>query len=78
MKAISQLKTKAASLLLFIIGMLFSAHAWAQDKKVDVDIDVGKKEVVETPWYGAWWMWAIGIALFVIIIVAIVSAGKKK
>lgn len=41
--------------------------------EVDINVDVHAGEV----WYANWWVWVIGLAVFIIIIVAIVSAGRK-
>lgn len=62
------------------IGLLFSALmsgilVFAQDKdlKVDVDMDKGGSD-----WYAQPWVWAIGAAVFIIVIVAILKGGGKK
>lgn len=68
------LKTGPASVLLFIIGLLASVNTWAQERGVDINVTTDTNDVA---WYGHWWVWLIGGALFVIILVAIVSAGKK-
>lgn len=67
-------KTSAATVLLFIIGLLATSRTWAQQRGVDIEIDANGNNA---PWYGAWWVWVVGIGLFAIIIVAIISAGKK-
>jgi hypothetical protein len=62
------------------LGLLFSAMmsgilVLAQDKdlKVDVDVDKGGSD-----WYAQPWVWAIGAAVFIIIIVAILKGGGRK
>jgi tellurite resistance protein TehA-like permease len=56
--------------------MFKAAIAVAQEtKKVDVDIDV-KGPNSGTVWYGNWWVWAIGIAVFLIIIVALTNRNR--
>ena len=69
----NSLKTGSATVILFIIGLLTSVRTWAQDKAIDVNVNTGGGDA----WYGQWWVWVVGIALFVIILVAIVSASKK-
>jgi hypothetical protein len=51
----------------------------AQDvpKNVDVDIDV-KNPGAGAAWYGNWWVWAIGVAVFLIIIVALTNRGSSS
>lgn len=68
------LKIRSASVLLFIVGLLTSVNTWAQDRDVDINISSGNGSA---SWYQLWWVWAVGLALFVIVIVAIISAGKK-
>jgi uncharacterized membrane protein YidH (DUF202 family) len=68
------LKVSSAAILLFIVGLLTSVNTWAQDRDINYNVTVEGDNVA---WYNLWWVWAVGLALFVIIIVAIVSAGKK-
>ena len=68
MKALTGIKNAWYTLVL----LLFSIAAYAQDKKVDVDIDVGKK----TEWYGSPVVWVIGAAVFILLLVALLR-GKK-
>jgi len=56
--------------------MLLNLLLFAQDKKVDVDIDVNKKDGGD--WYMQPWVWVIGAAVFIIIIVALLSGRKKE
>ena len=68
MKALTGIKNAWYTLVL----LLFSIAAYAQDKKVDVDIDVGKK----TEWYASPVAWVIGAAVFILLLVALLR-GKK-
>jgi hypothetical protein len=63
-----------ATLMLLILGLIISARAWAQEKDVNININTNNHAVA---WYNIWWVWVIAGAVFVIILVAIVSAGKK-
>lgn len=56
-----------------------AAVMMAQDvpKNVDVDINV-KNPGAGTAWYGNWWIWAIGVAVFLIIIVALTNRGSSN
>lgn len=75
MKTIQQLKTKAVIVLLLILDLAVCGRIFAQDKAVDININTKHEPAA---WYSAWWVWVVGLAVFVIIIVAIISAGKKK
>jgi hypothetical protein len=67
-------KTSRAAVLLFIITLVARAQeALAQDKDINININAE----TDTAWYNLWWVWVIAGALFIIILVAIVSAGKK-
>lgn len=65
-------------LLFMLISFIYTGKIMAQEgggtKEVDVDISA---EGGGDMWYNNMWVWVIGIALFIIIIVAIVSAGRK-
>ncbi len=68
------------ALLLKMSGMwlffLVTLQALAQtDKKVDVDINVGKDN---SNWYQQPWVWIVGGAVFIIILVALLSGRGKK
>ncbi len=58
-----------------IAASVSTLQLWAQDKKVDVDIDVNKGD---SNWYQQPWVWVVGAAVFIIIIVAILKGGGKR
>jgi hypothetical protein len=60
----------------FLLLMLTSVLTFAQvvPEKVDVNINTSGGSV----WYGQPWIWAIGIAIFVIILVIITRSNKKS
>jgi hypothetical protein len=64
------------ALVVAIGSLLTSLQAFAQSvpEKVDVDINTGQGPA----WYGQPWVWALGIALFIIILVAITRSGSKS
>lgn len=57
---------------LFIYSFILKAQQ--ELPKPEIDINVEEK----TSWYGSWWVWAIGIAIFIIIIVAITNRGGRR
>lgn len=65
---------KRAGLTLFVLwGTIVS---WAQDeKKVDVDINLNHKGPV---WYQQTWVWVVGAAIFILLLVAILKSGSRK
>jgi len=64
------------SLALILSSVLLSVKSFAQSvpEKVDVDISTGNDAV----WYGQPWVWVIGIAVFIVIIVAITRNNNTK
>ena len=64
-----------SGLLFFIVSAFLSIQTWAQDKGVDVDIDVNKKG---SDWYQQPWVWIIGGAVFILLLVALMRSGGKK
>ncbi len=82
MKNVADLRQKRSfrhlllTAVLTVVASFLSLYAWAQDvpEKVDVDIEAGGG----TTWYGQPWVWAVGVALFIIIIVAITRGGSRR
>lgn len=72
------MKTIFAKISLFFSAILLATYSWAQeqDKKLDVDIDINKGG--DSNWYQQPWVWVVGGALFILILVAIVKSGSKS
>ena len=71
MKQLVNLKSK---IFFSMAGLLLTALAFAQDdKKLDVDINVNK----QSEWYAQPWVWIIGGAVFILLLVALLRGGKK-
>lgn len=83
MKAIKNLKTPnfnsnfLVAIAVTLTTLFSSIAAFAQDapQKVDVDINAGGGESV---WYGQPWVWAVGVAIFIVIIVAITRSSNNR
>jgi hypothetical protein len=58
------------SFLLMIAGIT----SFAQEKGLDVDIDVNKK----SQWYEATWVWVVGGAVFILLLVALLRGGSTR
>ena len=58
----------------FMLLSFYSVLAFAQDKGVDVDINVKK----ESAWYQNPIVWVIGGAVFILLLVALLRGGEKK
>ena len=68
------LKQTYTKLILAIMLSVTGALAFAQDKGLDVDNNVKK----ETEWYQQPWVWIVGGAVFILLLVAILRSGTSK
>ena len=61
--------------IFFTITMLFiSVKTFAQDKKIDIDINTksDNNSIFMQPW-----VWVVGGAVFILLLVALLRGGKK-
>ena len=58
----------------FILSLSLSIISFAQEKGVDVDINVKK----ESAWYQSPIVWVIGGAVFILLLVALLRGGEKR
>jgi hypothetical protein len=56
----------------FLLGLIFPLINFAQDKKIDIDIN--KKD---SSWYTQSWVWIVGAAVFVLLLVALLRGGRR-
>lgn len=62
-------------LTFLILNAITVVCVYAQEKKVDVDIDVNKSS---TTWYSQPWIWVVGAAVFILLMVALLRGGQKS
>lgn len=70
-KMIRQIYFRVTLVMLFSFVSLLS---FAQDKGLDVDINVNK----ENEWYQQPWVWIVGGAVFILLLVAILRSGSAR
>ncbi len=58
----------------FFLSCFLSVISFAQEKGIDVDINVKK----ESAWYQSPIVWVIGGAVFILLLVALLRGGEKK
>ncbi len=58
-----------------VMAALFSAFTWAQDKATDINVDINKEGGGN--WYTAPWVWIVGAALFILLLVALTRSGRR-
>ncbi len=63
-------KTMAFSML-----TLIAMQTLAQEKGLDVDIDINKKD---SGWYQQPWVWIVGGLVFILLLVALLKGGGRK
>ncbi|MBC7759961.1 MAG: hypothetical protein H7069_13965 [Phormidesmis sp. FL-bin-119] len=64
------------SLAMILTTFLVGVKTFAQSvpEKVEVDINTGGDAV----WYGQPWVWVVGIAVFIVVIIAITRNNNTK
>jgi hypothetical protein len=67
--------TRWAAALAAVQSLFASALAFAQDQGVDLTVKTEK--TTSAVWYNEWWIWAAGVAVFLIIIVALTNRGSR-
>ena len=58
---------------IFITSLFFSIYSFAQDKKVDINISTDKS----SNWYAEPWVWIVGGAVFILLLVALLRNNKS-
>ncbi|KIC90058.1 MULTISPECIES: hypothetical protein [unclassified Flavihumibacter] len=62
------------SSILGVSGLLTSLVLFAQDKGLDVDIDIKK----EPTWYMQPWVWIVGGAVFILLLIGMLKGNKSS
>ncbi len=71
MKVSTNVKFALSALVLFFVNIAL----YAQERKVDVDIELDKNE---PQWYNNPVVWVVGGAVFILLLVALLRGGKAK
>jgi hypothetical protein len=69
------LKRWTQALSAAIASTMWTALAFAQDPAGDVTTTTTSTTQV---WYGQWWVWAVGVAVFLIIVIALTNRGGQS
>lgn len=75
MKSLKRISTSFKNLLALLMLCLVQTMAFAQDKKVDVDITTDKGG---GDWYAQPWVWIVGGAVFLLLLVALMRGNSNK
>lgn len=66
------MKKASLSILAAMAGIL----SYAQDKATDINVDIDKGG--ETNWYASPWVWIVGAAVFILLLVALTRGGGRR
>ena len=72
---IGPVKKRLNKVGLFVAALLFSFYSFSQDKKVDISIDT--KSESEQNFFMQPWVWIVGGAVFILLLVALLRNNKK-
>jgi hypothetical protein len=62
---------------LSLMTMFFSVLLFAQEKSAEIDVDINKGSDTAN-WYASPWVWVVGAAVFIILLVALTSGGRSR
>jgi hypothetical protein len=74
MKSFKTISTALKSFTAFFTLLLMQTLVFAQDKKVDVSINTDKGG----NWYAQPWVWIVGGAVFLLLLVALMRGNSSK
>jgi len=57
-----------------LVSAFLIVMALAQDKKVDVDINTHS----DSNWYASPWVWVVGAAVFILLLVALTRGSGRR
>ena len=64
-------------LFALIAATFLSIIALAQEKGAEVDVDV-TKTTSTTHWYASPWVWVVGAAIFILLLVALTRGSGRR
>ncbi|HVG14608.1 MAG TPA: hypothetical protein VM935_06595 [Chitinophagaceae bacterium] len=73
MKSIS---VKIAGVFTMLLVLLNSLAVFAQEKTTDINVDINKGG--ETNWYASPWVWIVGAAVFILLLVALLRGRNAS
>ena len=62
---------------LTLMSVLTSIILFAQEKTAQVDVDVNKT-TTSSNWYASPWVWIVGAAVFILLLVALTSGSRSS
>lgn len=62
---------------LTLLTVLVNIYLFAQEKTTQVNVDVNKS-TSSSNWYASPWVWIVGAAVFILLLVALTSGGRDS
>jgi hypothetical protein len=75
MKNLQKTSSRITRISALILMVMMSAKAWAQDKGIDIDVDLDKRN---DNWYNNPIVYVIGGAVFILLLVALLRGNKTS
>jgi hypothetical protein len=63
---------------LTLMTVLTTILLFAQEKTTQVDVDLNKGNGGGSNWYASPWVWIVGAAVFILLLVALTSGGRDS
>lgn len=70
------IKKWAGSLVMTLLLLVTSVFSFAQDKATDINVDINKGG--GSNWYASPWVWIVGGALFILLLVALLRGNSSR
>ena len=61
---------------LSLCAAFLSIIAFAQEKSAEIDVNINKGG--EANWYASPWLWIVGAAVFILLLVALTRGGGRR
>jgi len=70
-------KNNLTRVLFFILSLFISISLIAQEKGAEVNVDINKGGG-SSNWYASPWVWIVGAAVFILLLVALLRGNSSK
>ncbi len=71
------IKNISARMVLIFLFLFVSFSLFAQDKGADINVDINKGGG-NSNWYASPWVWIVGAAIFILLLVALLRGNSSK
>ena len=61
---------------LSLCAVLVSVLAFAQEKSAEIDVNINKDS--DANWYASPWVWIVGAAVFILLLVALTRGSGRR